>query len=185
MSRNSTPSKKKDIVQDEECDTCQALGLFEKIKQIGAQVASSESIAKSKEQVENKTKSDTYWQWKPPADVKELGNSAWTVLHTLAAYYPVHPTQQKKEDVRQFLEKFSVVYPCNYCADDFQNILRETPPRLDDQKEFSQWMCEAHNQVNRNLGKPDFDCGEVDRRWRNLAKAAKQQEANTLPNKGE
>lgn len=31
---------------------------------------------------------------------------------------------------------------------------------------FSQWMCRLHNDVNRKLGKPEFDCSKVDERWR-------------------
>ncbi|ERE68734.1 synaptogyrin-3-like protein [Cricetulus griseus] len=26
---------------------------------------------------------------------------------------------------------------------------------------FSQWLCRLHNEVNRKLGKPDFDCSKV------------------------
>jgi len=37
-------------------------------------------------------------------------------------------------------------------------------------KEFAQWMCEAHNHVNRKLGKPDFDCSKVDQRWKHNKK---------------
>ena len=34
--------------------------------------------------------------------------------------------------------------------------------------ELSVWMCEAHNRVNRLLGKDVFSCalGALDRRWR-------------------
>lgn len=31
---------------------------------------------------------------------------------------------------------------------------------------FTQWLCRLHNEVNRKLGKPDFDCSQVDERWR-------------------
>ena len=29
-----------------------------------------------------------------------------------------------------------------------------------------QWICEIHNAVNENLGKPQFDCDLCDLRWR-------------------
>lgn len=47
-----------------------------------------------------------------------------------------------------------------------QLVMKEHPPRLDSRDEFSQWMCEMHNHVNRHLGKPEFDCSKVDQRWR-------------------
>ena len=31
--------------------------------------------------------------------------------------------------------------------------------------QLRQWMCEAHNAVNRSLGKPQFNCQFVDARW--------------------
>lgn len=31
---------------------------------------------------------------------------------------------------------------------------------------FTQWLCRLHNEVNRKLGKPEFDCSQVDERWR-------------------
>lgn len=31
---------------------------------------------------------------------------------------------------------------------------------------LTQWLCRLHNEVNRKLGKPDFDCSVVDERWR-------------------
>jgi hypothetical protein len=32
-------------------------------------------------------------------------------------------------------------------------------------------MCETHNHVNRELGKPEFDCNKVEERWSRLFKA--------------
>ena len=40
------------------------------------------------------------------------------------------------------------------------------PARLTSSAEFSQWMCEMHNRVNVKLGKPEFDCSQVFKRWR-------------------
>lgn len=30
---------------------------------------------------------------------------------------------------------------------------------------LGRWMCEAHNEVNRKLGKEGFDCRRVEERW--------------------
>jgi FAD-linked sulfhydryl oxidase len=32
--------------------------------------------------------------------------------------------------------------------------------------ELSQWLCRIHNEINRRLGKQEFDCSKVDERWR-------------------
>lgn len=39
-------------------------------------------------------------------------------------------------------------------------------PQVNSRDEFSQWLCRAHNDVNRKLGKPEFDCSKWDERWR-------------------
>ncbi|KAL7272581.1 Flavin-linked sulfhydryl oxidase of the mitochondrial IMS [Rhizina undulata] len=33
-------------------------------------------------------------------------------------------------------------------------------------KEFGLWMCNAHNHVNRKLGKVEFDCSKWEERWK-------------------
>ena len=40
--------------------------------------------------------------------------------------------------------------------------------RVASREELSVWMCEAHNRVNRLLGKPEFPCllKDLDARWR-------------------
>ena len=38
--------------------------------------------------------------------------------------------------------------------------------RTQSREEFGRWMCEAHNDVNRKLGKQEFDCSKWEERWR-------------------
>ncbi|KAG8236829.1 hypothetical protein J437_LFUL017286 [Ladona fulva] len=101
-----------------------------------------------------------------PLDKDELGKTTWAVLHTIAAKYPEKPTETQKDDMKKFISLFSRFYPCEYCAKDFRQDLAEAPPRTESYREFSQWLCEAHNRVNRKIGKPEFDCKLVDERWR-------------------
>eukprot|EP00090_Calanus_glacialis_P014617 TRINITY_DN23444_c0_g1_i1.p1 TRINITY_DN23444_c0_g1~~TRINITY_DN23444_c0_g1_i1.p1 ORF type:complete len:191 (-),score=66.40 TRINITY_DN23444_c0_g1_i1:135-707(-) len=101
-----------------------------------------------------------------PPDRMELGNSSWTLLHSMAAYFPSTPTSQQKNDASQFMHIFSRLYPCQECAEDLRADLVTFPPKVDSAKQFSQWMCEMHNRVNSKLGKPVFDCSKVFERWR-------------------
>eukprot|EP01130_Rhizamoeba_saxonica_P002000 TRINITY_DN11811_c0_g1_i1.p1 TRINITY_DN11811_c0_g1~~TRINITY_DN11811_c0_g1_i1.p1 ORF type:complete len:150 (+),score=28.80 TRINITY_DN11811_c0_g1_i1:37-486(+) len=108
-----------------------------------------------------------YWQDTGEApSIIELGQSGWTLLHTIAAYYPSKPTNEERRNTSKFLKYFAKTFPCDWCGDDFAKIMDEHPPKLDNYREFSQWMCEAHNTVNHNLGKPGFDCSLVDQRWK-------------------
>ncbi|AGO10489.1 AaceriABR037Wp [[Ashbya] aceris (nom. inval.)] len=105
-----------------------------------------------------------YLQVDPP-DVEELGRSSWTLLHTAAAKYPRQPSDVQKQEMRQFLSIFSHIYPCNWCAKDFEQYLRDKAPRVESRDELGQWMCEAHNEVNQKLGKEPFDCNFWKKRW--------------------
>ncbi|EFA83584.1 hypothetical protein PPL_02650 [Heterostelium album PN500] len=151
----------------EDCGTCTLLGvddtknkMFQFMNTGGA------------DKIDSSSKTEQHRFWEPldePVDAVGLGNSGWNLLHTIAAYYPEKPDAQHQEDTRQFLQAFSKVYPCKVCAKDFQEVLTATPARLQSQHEFAQWMCEAHNHVNKILGKPEFDCDQVDKRWKRTA----------------
>ncbi|RAH43684.1 flavin-linked sulfhydryl oxidase [Aspergillus brunneoviolaceus CBS 621.78] len=105
-----------------------------------------------------------------PPDVEELGRSTWTFLHSLTASYPAQASPEQQTEMRTFLGIFSRLYPCWVCADDFRTWMAEpsgqNAPRLAGRKEFGDWMCRAHNEVNRKLGKDEFDCRFWEERWR-------------------
>lgn len=105
-----------------------------------------------------------------PPDVEALGRSTWTFLHSLTAAYPTTATPEQQAEMRSFLTLFSRLYPCWVCADDFRAWMSEdggrNQPRLATRAEFGHWMCEAHNAVNRKLGKKEFDCRFWEERWR-------------------
>eukprot|EP00045_Choanoeca_perplexa_P000117 m.13037 g.13037 ORF g.13037 m.13037 type:complete len:174 (+) comp10084_c0_seq1:99-620(+) len=101
-----------------------------------------------------------------PLNRRELGRASWAFLHTMAAFYPEHPTEKQQEDMSNFMWTFATVYPCGYCGDTTWQEMARHPPQVTTQKDFALWMCELHNEVNDRLGKPQFDCSKVDERWR-------------------
>ncbi len=125
-----------------------------------------------------------------PLDRQELGRNSWSVLHTIAAYYPETPTSDQQKEMVQFMSLFTKFYPCEDCSRDFKEryhvavtlfvfcfsffkycqfvLLRlaASPPATESSSKLSQWLCVMHNQVNRKLGKPEFDCSLVDQRWK-------------------
>lgn len=101
-----------------------------------------------------------------PPDGHQLGRNTWTLLHSVAAYYPVKPSLTQKEEMTQFLKTFSHFFPCKPCARDFEDYLDENKPKVEDREALSLWMCDAHNAVNTKLGKPTFDCQLWRSRWR-------------------
>ncbi|GAV51960.1 hypothetical protein ZYGR_0AF04320 [Zygosaccharomyces rouxii] len=101
-----------------------------------------------------------------PLDVEGLGRSSWNVLHTITANYPDKPSNSQQSEMRQFLQLFSHIYPCSWCASDFERYLKTHAPKLGSRDEFGRWMCEAHNEVNAKLNKETFDCNFWEKRWK-------------------
>ena len=101
-----------------------------------------------------------------PPDVEALGRSSWTLLHSIAASYPETPSRGQQSDMVSFVKLFSKLYPCWVCAEDFQGYISKHEPKVESRTSLGQWMCRAHNDVNVKLGKPTFDCGRWDERWR-------------------
>lgn len=101
-----------------------------------------------------------------PADKSLLGRSTWIFLHTMAARYPDKPSTTEQKEMNSFFRAFAKFYPCEYCAQDFQEEIKKHPPQLKSQEDLSQWLCGIHNIVNVKIGKKEFDCSTVNERWR-------------------
>ena len=100
-----------------------------------------------------------------PPTADEIGNAGWALLHTVTLAYPEQPTEDDKLTMNQFFASFAKVYPCHICSGHFQQLLAQNPPRIESRETLSQWLCEAHNNVNRRLGKAEFPCTSVQGRW--------------------
>ncbi len=63
-----------------------------------------------------------------PLDRKELGEKTWSLLHTIAAYYPENPSPEYQHAATQFIQALALLYPCKHCAEDFQQNIELSPP---------------------------------------------------------
>lgn len=64
-----------------------------------------------------------------PLDKNELGRYTWSLLHTMAAYYPELPTEEQQNAALQFISSLALLYPCPHCAADFREAIKLNPPR--------------------------------------------------------
>jgi FAD-linked sulfhydryl oxidase len=76
----------------------------------------------------------------------------------MAAYYPEKPSQEKKAAVTSFYKSFSLLYPCNYCAEELRADLIQNQIKAESREELMKWTCDMHNRVNTRLGKDTFNC---------------------------
>ena len=82
-----------------------------------------------------------------PPTKQELGQSSWTLLHTMAANFPDEPTARQRARVDNFLRGLGELYPCAVCAAHFRGYLAEHPATTGSRQELSLWLCAAHNEV--------------------------------------
>ncbi|SCU98973.1 LADA_0H16534g1_1 [Lachancea dasiensis] len=155
------PSGRK-IIYDENGKPCRSCNTLLDFQLLTGKV----TTPKVQKVADTTSKPDTYAQVDPP-DVELLGRSSWTLLHSIAAKYPKKPNEKQKSEMSQFMTIFSHVYPCWWCAKDFELFIRANAPKVNSRDELGKWVCEAHNDVNRKLGKPIFDCNLWENRWIN------------------
>lgn len=154
------------ISDEDDCDVCELLGSKKLFGNNMLFNPHGKQKSKTKSSSSDGGETKEYWKKESPPDITSLGNAGWSIIHSFAAYFPEKPTEYQQEQAKQFISSFSNLFPCNYCAQDFRNYIKENPVRTETRKDFCMWTCEAHNDVNVKLGKPEFDCNDFDKRWR-------------------
>ena len=99
-----------------------------------------------------------------PPDAAELGRAGWTLLHTMAAFYPIRPTTTQQSAMSSFIGAVSLFYPCEHCAQHLTVIYHANIPlasAVASRDALSTYWCEYHNAVNAQTGKARFDCGQL------------------------
>ena len=84
------------------------------------------------------------------------GPGLWHYLHTMSFNYPSKPTSSDKKHYKMFIENLQYVLPCSYCRKNLAKNLKMLPltsKRLLNRNEFSRYIYELHELVNKMLGK--------------------------------
>ena len=89
------------------------------------------------------------------------GPSVWVLLHTMTLAYPLKPTKEQMDNQLMFLKSFANVIPCDICKVHYTRNLDENPPRLENRKQFFEWIVDLHNEVNGRTGKRSYSYDEV------------------------
>lgn len=91
----------------------------------------------------------------------ELGRAAWKLFHTTFARFPDKPTADESSALRTYVHLFQRLYPCGECAEHFGVILKRFPPQVATRSTAAAWGCHVHNEVNKSLQKPLWDCSNI------------------------
>jgi hypothetical protein len=91
----------------------------------------------------------------------ELGRAAWKVIHTTMARFPEAPSPDDSLALKTYIQLFARLYPCGECAAHFQKLLAKYPPQTSGRNAAAGWACFVHNEVNKRLKKPLFDCAHI------------------------
>lgn len=89
------------------------------------------------------------------------GPRLWEVLHCITLDYPVKPTEEEKQNMKNFLVSLKSVLPCIYCRRNYERNLKENPIKLNCRKDLVLWLIDIHNEVNGKEGKRPYSYAEV------------------------
>ena len=84
------------------------------------------------------------------------GPPIWHYLHTMSFNYPVNPSDEDKQNYRNFILSLRHVLPCKYCRINLKTNFKQLPLKLSDMKNrdsFSRYVYELHELVNKMLNK--------------------------------
>lgn len=91
----------------------------------------------------------------PGVNVNLWGPPMWRMLHSLS-FLPPSVLQHSATVLIEFIHLLQYLLPCIHCRRSYVTFLRDMPLTVDvlTNAQFSEWMYELHNKVNRKLNKP-------------------------------
>ena len=83
------------------------------------------------------------------------GPHLWFSLHTISFNYPLNPTQEERNNFKNFFLNLQEVIPCSICKKNYIRHLKEHPIDnfLNNKKSLVYWVIDMHNMVNGEIGK--------------------------------
>lgn len=87
------------------------------------------------------------------------GATYWMYLHLISIGYPDVPTDEEKQNMKQFLNIFPETIPCIKCKTHFINTIKnyDLNKMLHNKKSFMEFIWIMHNNVNDLLHKKKID----------------------------
>jgi len=89
---------------------------------------------------------------------KIWGEHMWESFHCIAYGYPIEPTEEQKQQYKDFFTAVKNVLPCGYCRTSYSDFIANDPDvkltdkDLENREALTRWLYRLHNRVNKKLG---------------------------------
>ena len=93
-------------------------------------------------------------------NVKCWGTPGWKFIHIVALAYPINPTDEDKNNYKNFFDNIQNILPCKICAHHYKLNLIKYPLNdfvLSSPQQLFNWTVQMHNEVNISNNKPVLD----------------------------
>ena len=94
-------------------------------------------------------------------DPNRWGPHLWFYLHTISFNFPDNPSHLEKTQYLDFYNSLGNTIPCEKCRNHYAAHLQNNPPRLENKDSLIKWTIDLHNQVNKTLGKREWNYDEA------------------------
>ena len=83
------------------------------------------------------------------------GPQMWFTLHSITFNYPLKPTEEDKNNYKNFFIYLQYIIPCTVCQKNYVRHLKESPVEynLNSREKLVKWLIDLHNMVNGETGK--------------------------------
>ena len=101
--------------------------------------------------------------------VSYWGPITWKTLHCITYNYPINPTfQEKKMYYEFFYQVLPYLLPCQICQKHYLRNLNSFPlaQKLNKKEDFTKWLIDIHNYINRKNGKPNISYYQADKLYK-------------------
>jgi len=92
-------------------------------------------------------------------DPGKWGPYAWPFLFSIICGYPINPSNERKEHMRQYFHKLANVLPCDKCIYNFEIDLQKYPLTeevLSSRNNLMIWFANINNEINRSTNKKTY-----------------------------
>ena len=91
------------------------------------------------------------------------GPHGWKFMHYVSLGYPSDPTEQDKQNYKNFYTSLQHILPCAKCAHNYSHNLKKYPidNHLGSRDTLVRWVIDIHNQVNTELNKKEYNYQEA------------------------